>query len=233
MVFKRFIFIIGISFLFYSCLNSVEGNKKVVKESRNVYSFSKIDISGEFEVLINQTSSEKLELEVDENLLELIVTEVKNGTLFISTKKTIGKAKSLKLYISMITINKISASGAIEIKNKGKLTTNTLIIDASGAADIELTVELENLQMELSGASETSLSGDATNFEIDLSGASELEAKQLKTDHTTIDISGAGNATVFAKKTLNVTVSGAGSIKYKGNPTIKKDISGAGSIDKL
>jgi hypothetical protein len=233
MVFKRFIFIIGISFLFYSCLNSIDGNKKVVTESRNVSAFSKLDISGEFEIIINQTSTEKLELEVDENLISLIETEVKNGTLFISTKEKIGNSKSLKLYISMITINEINTSGAIEIKNKGKLKTEILVINASGAADIDLTVEVENLQMDLSGASETTLSGDATNFEIILSGASELEAEKLETQQTMIDISGAGKATVFVKNTLNVEVSGAGSVQYKGNPTITKNISGAGSINKL
>lgn len=233
MVFKRFIFIIGISFLFYSCLNSVDGNKKVVKESRNVSAFSKLNISGEFDILINQTSTEKLELEVDENLIPLIETEVKDGTLFISTKEKIGVSKSLKLYISIININEINASGAIDIKNKGKLKTETLVIDASGATDINLTVEVESLQMDLSGASETTLNGEATNFEINLSGASELEADNLKTENTTIDISGAGNATIFTENSLNVKVSGAGSVKYKGNPTITKDISGAGSINKL
>ena len=87
--------------------------------------------------------------------------------------------------------------------------------------------------MEMSGASETTLRGKAENFDIELSGASDLQAEKLKTKHTSVDISGAGNAKVFAKKTLKVEVSGAGSVKYKGNPKITKDISGAGSVTKL
>ncbi len=233
MLFKRILSIILISFLFYSCLNTIDGNKKVVTEQRKISTFNKIDISGEFEVLLNQSNKEKLELEVDENLLSLIETEVKNNTLYISSKEPIGSAKSLKIYISLIEIDALNISGAIELKNKGTLNLNKLTIDASGAADLDLSIEAETLKMDISGASETTLSGAVTNFEIDLSGASELEADKLKTENTTIEISGAGNAKVFAKETLNVQVSGAGSIKYKGNPAIKKDISGAGSIDKL
>jgi carbon monoxide dehydrogenase subunit G len=233
MLFKRIFFIFSISFLFYSCVNSIDGNKNVIKEERVIPSFNKIDISGEFEVLITQNNTEKLELEVDDNLVELIESKVENNTLYISSKESIGSAKSLKLYISIKNIDAIDISGAIELKNKGTITVDHLTIDASGAADIKLDIETESLTIDVSGASETTLAGKTNNFDIELSGASELDAKKLKSQNISIDISGAGSAVVFAKKTLNVSVSGAGSIQYKGNPKITKDISGAGSISKL
>lgn len=230
---KRIFLLIVIAFTLNSCINTIDGNGNVTKEQRSVSSFNKIDISGGYEVLINQGSEERLELEVDENLLEYIETETKNNTLFISSKKPIGSASSLKLYITVVNVEDIDVSGAIELKNKGTYEAANLEIDISGAADIDLDVDVENLNMEMSGASETTLSGSARNFEIEISGAGELQAKKLKTRNATIDISGAGSAIVNAKKTLNVSVSGAGSIKYKGDPKIKKDISGAGSIEKL
>ena len=85
----------------------------------------------------------------------------------------------------------------------------------------------------MSGASETSLTGSAEVFKIELSGAGELQAKKLKTNHASIDISGAGSAEIHAKKTLELEVSGAGSVKYKGSPKVKKSVSGAGSVEKI
>lgn len=233
MVFKRIIFLFVLSIVLNSCLTSVDGNGNVVKEERTVTSFKKINISGGFEVIINQGNEEKLELEVDENLLELITTETKNNTLIIKSDKSIGKAKSLKLFITTVEIEDIDVSGAVELRNKGTFEGENLEIDISGAADINLKVDLENLEMDMSGASETTLSGKANHLEIELSGAGELEAAKLKTRNAIIDISGAGSAVVNAKKTLRVEVSGAGSVKYKGNPKVTKEISGAGSVKKL
>ncbi|PCJ28055.1 MAG: hypothetical protein COA97_01915 [Flavobacteriales bacterium] len=230
---KRIFLGLVIAFVLNSCINTIDGNGEIVKEQRIVTSFNKIDISGGYEVLINQGNKERLELEVDENLLEYIKTEVINNTLFISTKESIGNASSLKLYITIVNVEDIDVSGAIELKNKGTYKVDKLEIDVSGAADIDLNVDVESLIMDMSGASETSLSGNANDFEIKISGAGDLQAKNLKTKNTSIDISGAGSAIVHAKKSLTVSVSGAGSVKYKGNPKIDKDISGAGSVEKL
>lgn len=230
---KRIFLGLVIAFALNSCINTIDGNGEVTKEQRAVSSFNKIDISGGYEVLINQGDMERLEIEADENLLEYIETKTKGNTLYISTNKPIGNTSSLKLYITVVDVEDIDVSGAIELRNKGTYKTENLEIDVSGAADIDLDVDVENLTMDMSGASETTLSGTANNFEIEISGAGELQAKKLKTRNTTIDISGAGSAIVHAKKTLNVSVSGAGSVKYKGSPKIKKDISGAGSVEKL
>jgi len=181
-----------------SCINTIDGSGDVINEKRAVSSFNKIDISGNFKVILNQGGSEKLELEVDKNLLELIKTEVKNNILHISSKKSIGNAKSLKLYITTVYVDEIEVSGAINLKNKGTYHANNLEIDISGVADIDLDLDVENLIMKMSGASETTLYGVANNFEIEISGAGELQARKLKTQNTTIDISGAGSAVVFA-----------------------------------
>ncbi|MBL4667807.1 MAG: DUF2807 domain-containing protein [Flavobacteriales bacterium] len=230
---KRIFLGLVVAFTLNSCINTIDGNGNVQVEQRDVSSFNKIDISGNFDILINQGKKEQLELEVDENLLEFIETEVKNNTLHISSKKQLGNAESLQLYITVIDIDDIEASGAIQLKNKGTLETENLEIEISGAADIKLNLNVVNLTMDMSGASETRLSGSADNFEIEISGAGELLAKKLKTKNTTIDISGAGSAVVFVKKTLKVEVSGAGSVEYKGDPKIEKDISGAGSVTRL
>lgn len=233
MTFKRIFIVFVLSTLLFSCISSIDGNGNVIKEERTVTSFNKIDISGGFEVILNQGKEEKLELEVDENLLELITTETKNNNLIIKSDKSIGDAKSLKLYITVVNLEDIDVSGAVELTNKGTFEGEILEIGVSGAGDIDLKLEVEELKMDMSGASETNLAGKAHHFEIEISGAGELNAEKLKTRNAIIDISGAGSAIVHAKKTLNIEVSGAGSVKYKGNPKVSKDISGAGSVKKL
>jgi hypothetical protein len=222
-----------ITFTLNSCVDSIDGNGDVVSEKRTVSSFNKISISGTYEVFLNNGTQERVEIEADENLLELIETKVINNTLWITSTHPIGNSESLILYITAVNLKKIDASGAIKLSNKGSFTSENLEIEVNGAADIELDVELENLTLKMSGASETTLIGKVDNFDVALSGAGELDALKLKTRNTTITISGAGSATVFAKKTLDISISGAGSVNYKGAPKVTKSIRGAGAIEQL
>lgn len=216
-----------------SCINTVDGNGKIVSEEREVSDFNKIDIAGAYEVFISQGNQEKIELSADENLMEYIETDVKGKTLKISSQENLNSDSPLEVYITIKNLEEITTSGAVEITSKEQLKLDELAVDASGASELDISILTSNLEIEMSGASETKLDGEADNLSIEISGAGELNAKALKTNNTSIDISGAGSAVVFAKESLKIEVSGAGSVQYKGDPKVKKSISGAGSVTKL
>lgn len=213
-------------------IDGVEGNGRVVTEERNVSDFNGIDISNAFEVILKQGSSESLTIEADDNLLELIVTEVRGGVLKIYSEKNIRHPKSLKIFLTFKEIDYIDISGAVELTSDGKLIFDEIEIDGSGASEIDLELEAEKLEIDFSGASEIDLKGKVTDVEISVSGASEISAYDLETDFMDIDISGAAEARVFANKELNVEASGAASVRYKGNPNIYTNVSGAGSVKR-
>ena len=60
-----------------------------------------------------------------------------------------------------------------------------------------------------------------------------MQCFDLLAEIVRIDISGAGDAHVFASVKLDVDVSGAGNVRYKGNANVTQNISGAGSVKKL
>lgn len=213
-------------------IDGVEGNGRVVTEERNVSDFNGIDISNAFEVILKQGSSESLTIEADDNLLELIVTEVRGGVLKIYSEKNIRHPKSLKIFLTFKEIDYIDISGAVELTSDGKLTFDKLEIDGSGASEIDLELSANRLDIDFSGASEIDLKGKVTKVNIDISGASEISAYDLETDFMNLDISGAGEARVFVNEELNVEASGAASVRYKGNPSIDTNVSGAGSVKR-
>ncbi|MCP2936704.1 DUF2807 domain-containing protein, partial [Salmonella enterica subsp. enterica serovar Typhimurium] len=64
--------------------------------------------------------------------------------------------------------------------------------------------------------------------------ASDAKCFDLKSENTKVEISGAGDAEVFASVQLDARVSGAGSVKYKGNAaSVNQKVSGAGSVKKV
>lgn len=213
-------------------IDGVKGNGNITTEKRDVSNFNGIDISNAFEVILKQGNNESLTIEADENLMGIIVTEVRGGVLKVYTDKHIRNPKSLKLFLTFKEIDFIDISGAVELTSDGKLTFDKLEIDGSGASEIDLEIEAKDLEMEFSGASEIKLKGKILDVEIDISGASEISAYNLETDFMDIDISGAAEAQVFVNKELNIEASGASSVRYKGNPNINQNTSGASSIKR-
>ena len=219
---------------FAGCDNllGVQGNGRVKSEERSVSSFDQISVGGAFDVYLTQGETESLRVEADENLLSLIETKVSNGRLVIRSRENIGEAKELNVYVTFRELNKIEASGACEIKNEGQLNFGNLVLNGSGASEIDLTLRAEKLEGEYSGASEVDLEGSAEVCEFNLSGASELDAEGLVVQQMKIDLSGASEAEVQVMQHLKVRASGASSVKYTGNPTIDEHTSGASSVRK-
>ncbi|PKP54262.1 MAG: DUF2807 domain-containing protein [Bacteroidetes bacterium HGW-Bacteroidetes-1] len=208
------------------------GNKQV--ENRTVGSFSAIDVSGGFEVILTQGSSESLQIEADDNLMNSIITEVKGGELRIYIRDHVSAKTKMKAYINFIHLDEIEISGAVKVFATNKLNFKNLELDASGASEIDLELELEVLEIDMSGATKITLNGTADKVYVDCSGASKMYLSGFKTAVQKFELSGASYAEVWVTEELIVEASGASEFKYKGEPKIlRTDTSGASSIRKM
>lgn len=208
----------------------LRGNGNVEKETRNISSFSAIDVSSAFEIYLTQDNKEGLVIEADENLMEHIITEVRGGVLKIYVKGNVRNVRTMKAYISFKMIDKIELSGACNIRGEGTYKFNDLDIGASGAAEINMAFTADKVYLDLSGASEIQFTGSANKLTVDVSGATELYAQDFEVKECSIDASGASTIKVFATEELSVDASGASTIRYKGQPMVNFDTSGASSI---
>jgi hypothetical protein len=92
-------------------------------------------------------------------------------------------------------------------------------------------VKAAEIKTKISGAGDVTLKGTAQLLDAAVSGAGDLKASNLEADKVKAKVSGAGNAKIFAKQSIDADVSGAGDIIYKGNPAERNvNISGSGSV---
>jgi hypothetical protein len=210
------------------------GNGILQTEERTVRSFNAIDVSGGFEVVITQSDVESLVIEADENLMRFIITEVHGRELKIYTEGSISANAGLRAIISLKDLNSIDISGAVDLTATNTISGKDLLIDGSGASDIDLSLQYEKIDLDLSGASKVRLEGNAEKMFIEGSGASKIYAAELKTSTTKLDVSGASYAEIWATESLTLEASGASNIRYKGEPAnIRTNTSGASNINKL
>jgi hypothetical protein len=191
----------------------VSGSGSAKVEKRSVPAFTKVDISGAYEVEIVAQKEQSLEIEGDDNLLPLIKTEVRNGVLEIGNEKSISTKNKLRVRISVQQLDGIETSGASNI----------------GATN----VKSDDFQIHSSGASELKVSGEANTLSIDSSGAGTMDTKDLHAEKVDVHLSGAATAEVYATEELTASVSGGSNVDYYGNPkNVKEEKSGAGTIVK-
>ncbi len=210
----------------------IHGDGNVVTTEHHFENFKKIDITGVFDVILEHGTEPVVTLKTDENLQELIFIEVRNNVLHVGpTEDAIYSHTDMKLHIVYPSLEQIHVGGACKLRAKNPIYSDKLSFQVSGAADIELEVNVDDLQTRVSGAGNLNFSGAAQKHNIMLSGATNLRAKDLKSKETRISMSGAGSAHVHASDRLRASLSGVGSIRYYGNPKETKiDKSGLGSI---
>ncbi len=213
-------------------MEGIDGNGKVVKETRNVGSFDKIEIGGAFKVFLSQGSIESLVVEADENLMKIIETDVRGGKLIVETKENIHDSKKLNLYITVKDLTSLDVSGAVELTTEGKLELKNLEFEGSGASEIKMNFTAERVDGNFSGASEIEFEGSAGFCRLDMSGASELDAEAFVVKEFDLQLSGAGDADINVTEKLKANVSGAANVSYIGDPQVDSEISGAGSVKK-
>jgi hypothetical protein len=211
----------------------IKGDGNVIKQERSVSPFSGIEVGGAFKVFLTQGDKESLVVEADENLLEIIETEVHGNTLKISTNKDIRGSEAMNVYITFKSLKEIDVSGACNLTGENTFKLEDLDLDCSGASDAMIKLSAASLSLDCSGASRMELYGTAESIDMDVSGASDLDALEFEVKVCNAEISGASHAKIFVTGELSAEVSGAGSLKYKGDAVIKNhDVSGAGSLKK-
>ena len=191
------------------------GSGNVVSESRTVSGFTKIDLSGAGDVIIEQNGTEALTIEAEDNLIPKLTSEVVNGTLRLGEKSnlTIHLTKPVTYRVSMKDISGLMISGS------GTVTAST--------------ITAPSLAVDLSGSGKITVGGTVEQQDLKISGSGEYQAKDLQTKIASVEISGSGNATVTVNDKLDAQISGSGQLTYYGNPPqVTQEVSGSGRVTK-
>jgi hypothetical protein len=206
-------------------------------EIRTVGDFHAIDVSSAIDLQLSQgnENSVAVSAEGDQNKAN-IKTVVKNGVLKIWYEQKHwrwGGGRKIRVYVAAKNLDKVTASGACDVRINGELTSKALLVGLSGASDFKGRVNTGSLKFDLSGASDVVVSGKAGDLSIGASGASHFKGYELVADNCRIDASGASDIKITVNKVLNAEASGATNIDYKGAGMIG-DIrtSGASNIRK-
>lgn len=221
---------------FTSCkknpFNSIKGKGETVTETRNLSGFNKISLSIDGDVNYVQDTVYFVEISAQQNVLDVITTEVSAGELKIDSRRWIRKHNGITILVHSPDLYALDISGSGNIESINTISTTTLELNVSGSGNISLAaINSAELEAKISGSGNISASGGAvTNQKVTISGSGNIEMTGLTANHSDAKISGSGNISVWTLDELRATISGSGDVRYKGNPGVNTTISGSGSV---
>lgn len=236
----RFIAIAIVSILATSCHfdmnfnNGVKGNGNVITEERDVdESFTVVKASEGLDVYISQENTTTITVEADENIMDLIATDISNGVLRIHCEKNIGRAKSKKIFVNLPKIEKIVSTSGADVYAKETLVVDNLEVKSNSGADVKIDVEADEVFCSTSSGADIRISGTAESLRAEASSGSDIKAKELEVKSCNASVSSGADIVVYASEKLVAHSSSGGDIHYYGNPSsVSKNKSVSGGVYK-
>lgn len=233
------IIITVITALFFSSChldyNTIKGSGTITTENRTISEkFTGIDVSSAIEVTVEQGDKTEVVVEADDNLLNTIKTEVKNGKLVISNESYVSIRNGVrKVSVTMPIIDNLEASSASSITSKNTLKGNQIFIKTSSAGLAKLDIEMEVVTSKSSSGSTIELKGLAMQLDSQASSGSTTKCFKLLTNSVVADASSGASINVHPIVSLKAEASSGASIKYNKMPkTFQKNSSSGGSIEQ-
>jgi len=213
------------SLTFFSCnfdmhFNpGVKGNGNVQTEVRNINeSFSSIHVSRGLDVYLTQSDNQSIEVEADENLLDIIVVEVENDELKITTTDNIANSKAQKVMVSFKDISGITSTSGSDVYSTNTITAEELKLKTTSGSDMEIDVNVQSLVCSSTSGSDLEVSGKTSKLNAEATSGSDINAGDLLAENSTVKASSGASITVNSSKALTAKANSGGDITYYGNP---------------
>ena len=208
------------------------GNGEVAKESREVYEeFTEVSASEGLDVYVTQGDDFSIEVEADENIIDLIGTDIKNGKLRIHAIENIGRATK-RIHVSLPSVTGLYASSGADLFTQNVIRANKITLDASSGAGIKVALVADEVDADTSSGADIRIEGEAMVFHADASSGSDIKAKDFTVKTCHADASSGADISVNVSETLIADASSGADISYVGNPDVQKKKSYSGSVHK-
>lgn len=210
----------------------IDGNGNVVSTERTISSeFDEIKVSQGLDLYITQSNDVTLTVEADENLHDLIMTEVTDGVLRIYSTENIRRSTAKKVLLNINTVSSIKATSGSDVYSTNTIDVANLELNSTSGADIKLDVKTNSLECHSTSGSDIELSGSTKTLIASATSGSEIDASDLNAETSNVKATSGADISVNTSKALTAKATSGGDIRYSGNPEkVKKSDTSAGSV---
>ncbi len=212
----------------------IQGNRNVITEHRKISSdFEGITVSQGITVYLSQGKKMALTVEADENIIDLLMTEIEGDELKIYFKKNVNRAKARNVYVTVDRINSIKTSSGSHVNTEHLLRTKSIRLESTSGSGIKADLDAQKVTCSTTSGANIHISGNTDYFKGNATSGSHINAKELKSNISDVGVSSGGGIKIYVKDEVTAQASSGGNISYYGNPElVNKSKSSGGRISK-
>ena len=226
-------------FCIIACIGMAANGNSDKTETRQVSNFNGIKVSTGIDLYITMGTVEEVKITADDEIIDDLITEVKDGTLRIYMKQKTNwfnwnsGNQTRKAYVTVKELQEIEASSGSDVKSENTLNGENLKVSASSGSDVTLDIHYKNFSLDTSSGSDAKISGKTKNLEVSASSGSDIKAQDLESTICKASASSGSDITVSVTEELQASASSGSDVNYYGNPP-SKDIneSSGGDVNK-
>lgn len=174
---KKLPFLLLIIFCSCKAQEKIKGSRNVKTEQYDLNSFHSIQAKGEFKIGILKGSKSQIEIEADDNLHDLIQTDVIDGILYIKAIKEFSRTKRQELKITFSdTLKEVLIAGDIELESLQDIYVKNFKLETRKDAKAFITLKAEAFSLIQNDDAKSELNITAKEVDFQLNQSSELKA---------------------------------------------------------
>ncbi|MBK7406955.1 MAG: DUF2807 domain-containing protein [Saprospirales bacterium] len=227
----------------------VNGRGDRVTELLAIPDFTGIELNIAADVYIVQGPAQKIEVEAQQNIIDLLKRDVRDDVWRIEFDRCTFDYSLVEITITVPDLNLIRINSSGDINGLGQFLANDMELvltgsgdlqldlvagkvntRISGSGDLELDVEANELDATISGSGDFRAAGQTQDLNVLTSGSGDFKGYELEAKNAALKISGSGDIQCLVTDNMDVTITGSGSVHYKGFPVINVTITGSGDL---
>ena len=235
---------------------TVRGSGNVVEETRAVSGVTGVNLATIGHLTIEVGDTESLRIEAEDNLMEYLETEVRNGSLKIKIQDNLklNTTRPIRYYLTVTGLDTIvlSSVGDIEAPDlkagrfsitiastgnleMGDLEADTLTVRISSSGDVTMGVLNANaLEVNIGSTGDLDIAGGEVKTQsITISSSGKYTAQDLASDEAEVRLNSNGSATIWVHNHLKAKLNSSGDLRYRGNPTVDATTNSSGDVIQI
>lgn len=157
--------------------DKVRGSRNVKTEQTNLTPFHSIRVAGEFKVGVLKGGRPMLEIKADDNLHDLIQSEIVDGVLYIKPVKEFSRTKSQEITITYSdSLKNISVSDKVELESLQDLYAGNFQLETKNDSKAFITITAKSFNLINGDDSKVELNVTAKDCYFQLNQSSNVKA---------------------------------------------------------
>lgn len=221
------------NFTFVAFSDCIDGSGNIIEDKIYLPDINSIIVEVPMNLVLTPSQDESILVKSNIDVMKNLKFEYDDKELTIKSRQDLCP-KELTVFISLKTIKEIELKAKTKLTSTSKFEVEDFNLEISGSADVDFSVDADEVTISLSGAGSINLAGKSNEMDINLDGSGNIDASKFISEDIETELDGSGIIQVNPTKSLKANLSGNGKILYKNKPEkLETQIDGNGIIDKI